>query len=324
MRNLVQTSLKLLAIFLMTIPASHQSFAAGKSEFPQKPIRFVIVSATGATNILARLIGAKLTDNLGQQIVVDPRPGGSGIVAADIVSHATPDGYTLLLTFHAHTINAARDVKLPFDPIKSFSPITQLTSSGSLLSVYASSPPKTLKEFVEWTKGYKGNINVGVPGAGSGGYLAAAMYAEMTNVKAVSINHAGSGAALLGLAAKQYQYAFTSIMAAMPFARNGQVRAIAVTTPKRLKSLPEIPAMAEVLPGFEVAGWWGVMGPAGMSTALVNRLQGEISKVLQNPRVHKAIEADGAEVVGSSPAQFAMFLKNDLAKWPKYLKAAGM
>ncbi len=315
---------KYLAVALLAITCCKNSFAASTSEFPSRPLRFVIVSGTGATNMLARLIGAQLTENLGQQVVVDPRPGGSGIVAADIVARATPDGYTLLLTFHSHTISAALNSKLPYDPIKSFTPITQLTSSGSLLTINASSPPKSLGDFVNWTKNYKGNINAGTPGSGSGGYLAAEMYAEMTGVKALSINHTGSGPALAGTVGKQYQYAFTSIMAAMPFVRSGQLRAIAVTTTKRSKTLPEIPAMAEVLPGYEVAGWWGMMGPANMPAPIVDRLHVEIVKALKSPRISKSIEDDGAEVVGSSPAQFALFLKNDIAKWPKYLKAAGM
>ncbi|MBX3652459.1 MAG: tripartite tricarboxylate transporter substrate binding protein [Burkholderiales bacterium] len=315
---------KYVSVVLLAIACCANSFAASKSDYPNRPLRFVIVSGTGATNMLARLIGAQITENLGQQVVVDPRPGGSGIVAADIVSRATPDGYTLLLTFHSHTINAAQNPKLPYDPIKSFTPITQLTSSGSLLTVNSSSPPKSLAEFITWTKNYKGNISAGTPGLGSGGYLAAEMYAEMTGVKALSINHTGSGPALLGTVARQYQYSFTSIMAAMPFVRSGQLRAIAVTTTKRSQALPEIPAMAEALPGYEVAGWWGIMGPAGMPAPIVDRIQAEILKALKSPRITKSIEDDGAEVVGSSPAQFALFLKNDIAKWPKYLKAAGM
>ncbi|MCW5605682.1 MAG: tripartite tricarboxylate transporter substrate binding protein, partial [Burkholderiales bacterium] len=259
-----------------------------------------------------------------QQVIVDPRPGGSGIVAADVVARSNPDGYTLLLTFHSHTINAAQNPKLPYDPIRSFTPITQLTSSGSLLTVHSSSPPRSLAEFVSWTKGYKGAISVGTPGMGSGGYLAAEMYAEMTGIKALSINHTGSGPALAGTIAREYQYAFTSIMSAMPFVRNGQLRAIAVTTAGRSKTLPDIPAMAEALPGYEVAGWWGVMGPANMPASIVNRLHAEITKALKSPKISKSIEDDGAEVVGSSPSQFAQFLEKDISKWPKYLKAAGM
>lgn len=313
-----------LTVAFFALALSGQAVAAGKPDFPSRPMRFVIVSGTGATNLLARLIGAQLTETLGQQVIVDPRPGGSGIVAGEIVSRAAPDGYTLLLTFHSHTINAVQNPKLPYDPIKSFTPITQLTSAGSLLTVNSSSPPKSLAEFVAWTKGYKGNISVGTPGLGSGGYLAAEMYSEMTGVKALSINHTGSGPALAGTLARQYQYAFTSIMSAMPFVRSGQLRAIAVTTAKRSVSLPEIPAMAEALPGYDVSGWWGVMGPAGMSAPIIERLHVEIVKALKTPKIFKSIEDDGAEVVGSTPAQFASFLKNDLAKWPKYLKAAGM
>ena len=293
-----------------------------QAEYPSRPIRMVTVAPGGATDILARLIAGDLTKTLGQQVVVDPRPGGSGVVASEIVTRATPDGYTLLVTYHAHTINPARGVKLPYDPIKGFTPITQLITSGSMLTVNASSPPKSLKEFITWTKDYTGNLNAGVPGVGSGGYLAAVMYDEMTGVKAEPINHAGSSAALRGLLGREYQYAFTSVMSAMSFVRSGQLRAIAVTTPKRLNSLPDIPALAEAVPGFDVAGWWGVLGPPGIPRNLVMRINGAIIKALKNPRIHKIIEADGGEIVGSSPEEFRKFLITDLEKWPKILKQA--
>jgi tripartite-type tricarboxylate transporter receptor subunit TctC len=240
-------------------------------------------------------------------VVVDPRPGGSGVVAAQIVARAAPDGYTLLFTFHGHTLTAARGGKLPYDPIKDFTPITQIGASGSVLTIHASAPVRNLSEFIDWTRNTKANLNVGVPGIGSGGYLAASTYNQMTGVNAVLINNAGSAPALVGVIAKQYDYAFTSVTSAMGFVRNGQLRAIAVTSPRRIKALPTIPAIAEALPGFDVAGWWGVLAPANVPRPIVNRVHAEIVKALATPKLVSAIEADGTEIVGSSPEEFTAF-----------------
>ncbi|MCC7484012.1 MAG: hypothetical protein IT529_03400 [Burkholderiales bacterium] len=291
--------------------------ATQAADYPVRPVRLVVVASGGAADILARLIGSHLSTVWGQQVIVDPRPGGSGVVAAQIVARAAPDGYTLLFTFHGHTLSAARGEKLTYDPIRDFTPITQIGSSGSVLTIHASAPPRNLDEFVAWTRNAKANLNVGVPGIGSGGYFAASTYNRMAGVNAALINHAGSAPALVGVVSKQYDYAFSSVASAMGFIRNGQLRAIAVTLPKRIKVLPAIPAMAEALPGFDVSGWWGVLAPANAPRPIVGRLHSEIVKALATPRLVSAIEADGTEIVGSSPEAFATFLARDIDKWKK-------
>ena len=308
-----------LALFLGLACVAGNGHALQPAGYPERPIRLVVVSSGGASDLLARLIGSHLSEALGQQVVVDPRPGGSGVVAAQIVSRAAPDGYTLLLTFHAHTLNVASGVKLPYDALKDFSPITQLISSGSLLVIRASAPIRSLPEFINWTRSTKANLNVGVPGLDSGGYLAATLYNQMAGAHAVLINHAGSAPALIGVVGNQYDYAFTSVIAAMGFVRNGQLRAIGVTTPKRLKALPDIPAMAEALPGFAVTGWWGMLAPARVPQPVIDKLHSEIVKALDTPRLGQAIEADGAEIVGSTPSDFGVFLERDVQKWKKVL-----
>jgi tripartite-type tricarboxylate transporter receptor subunit TctC len=293
-----------------------------QQDYPNRPVRLIVVAGEGGTtDRLARLLSASLTTSFKQQVIVDPRPGGSGVIAAETTARAKPDGYTLLLTYHAHTINAAKNDKLPYHVVNDFTPITQLVAAGSLLTVNAASPPRTLKEFITWTRSQKRPLNAGVPGSGSGGYLAAEMFARMAGVNAQSINHAGSGKALIGLMGGEYDYAFTGIQGALAQVRTGRLRAIAVTTPKRMKALPDLPAMAEELPGFDVSGWWGVLAPAKLPKQLQVRLHDEFVKALLTPEMRATIEADGAEPVGNSPEEFRKVLLADLQKWPKVIKS---
>lgn len=292
-----------------------------QQDYPNRPVRLIVVAGEGVSDRLGRLLSVSLTASFKQQVIVDPRPGGSGVIAAEITSRAKPDGYTLLVTFHAHTINAAKNEKLPYHVVNDFTPITQLVAAGSLLTVSSASPQRNLKEFIAWARSQKRPLNVGVPGSGSGGYLAAEMFARMAGVNAQPINHAGSGKALIGLIAGEYDCALTGIQGAMVQVRGGRLRALAVTTPKRMKALPDLPAMAEELPGFDVSGWWGVLAPANLPKQLQVRLHDEFVKALLTTEMRTTIEADGAEPVGNSPEEFRKVLLADLQKWPKLIKS---
>ena len=301
------------------------SGAAGAADnYPSRPIRLITPAAPGGTtDFLARLVGAKLGEAFKQQVVVDNRASASGVVAADITAHSPPDGYTLIVVYHQHTVNAALNPKLPYKVLDDFTPITQLTSAGLLLLVNPSSPAKTLKEFVEWTRTYKGPLNFGSAGIGSGGHLAGELYNLMSGVKGQHIPYKGTGPALIDLIGGQYQYNFAGMAGAVPMMRSGKLRGIAVTAPKRLAALPDIPAMAEVLPGFEIVGWYGVFGPAKLPKPIVTRLHDEIVKILQRPDVKDIIASDGAEPVGNTPEEFRKFLDGDVAKWAKLVKESG-
>jgi tripartite-type tricarboxylate transporter receptor subunit TctC len=220
-------------------------------------------------------------------------------------------------------VNAALNPKLPYHAVESFTPITQLTRAGLLLVVNPSAPVKNLAEFVEWTKNFKGPLNFGSAGIGTGGHLAGELYNVMTGIKAEHIPYKGSGPALIDLIAGRYQYNFSGIQAAQVQVRAGKLRALAVTTPKRIPALPDLPAVAEALPGFEVVGWYGVIGPAGLPAPIVTRLHDEFIKVLNRPDVHERIVADGSEPVGSDPEEFRKFMAIDLAKWAKLVKESG-
>ncbi|HTQ73077.1 MAG TPA: tripartite tricarboxylate transporter substrate binding protein [Burkholderiales bacterium] len=307
---------------LLVLGLAAGSLAA--QDYPSRPIRFITAAAQGGTSdILARTFAAHLTESLKQPVLVDNRASASGVIAGELTANAPPDGYTILLAYHQHTVNAALNPKLPYHPVNGFTPITQLTRAGLMLVVNPSSPARNLAEFIEWTKNYKGPLNFGSAGIGTGGHLAGELYKLMTGVKAEHIPYKGSGPALIDLIAGQYQFNFAGLQPAQVQVRAGKLRAIAVTTPKRLAASPDIPAVAEALPGFEVVGWYGVIGPAGLPAPIVARLHDEFVKVLNRPDVRERIVADGSEPVGSAPEEFRQFMLADLAKWAKLVKESG-
>ena len=307
-----------LALLLAAAPALAQQ------DYPNKPIRLITPAAQGGTtDILARIFGQKLTEVLKQQVLVDNRASASGVIAAQMTASSPPDGYTLLLAYHQHTVNAALNPKLPYHPVDSFTPITQLTSAGLMLVVNPSAPVNNLAEFIAWTKNFKGSLNFGSAGIGSGGHLAGELYKLMAGVKAEHIPYKGAGPAMADLIAGQYHFNFSGLQGSQVQVRAGRLRGIAVTTPRRLPSNPELPAMAEALPGFEVVGWYGVIGPANMPAPLVARLHDELVKILNQPDVKGRIEADGSEPAGTSPEDFRRFMRADMDKWAKLVKESG-
>jgi tripartite-type tricarboxylate transporter receptor subunit TctC len=311
---------KLIACAALFLAASAQA----QDDYPNKPIRLITPAAQGGTtDILARVFGAKLSEVFKQQVLVDNRASASGVVAGDMVAKAAPDGYTLLLAYHQHTVNAALNSKLPYHPVNSFTPITQLTAAAQLLVVNSASPPKTLEEFIAWTRNHPGPLNYGSAGIGSGGHMAGELYKQMTGVKAEHVPYKGTGPAMVALLANEYHFNFAGLQSGLVQVRAGRIRALAVTSPKRVPTLPELPAMTEALPGFEIVGWYGVIGPAGMPQPLVARLNSELVKAMNLPDVRERIVGDGSEPVGSTPEAFRQFMLADLSKWAKVVKESG-
>jgi len=311
------TRIAFLAVVLLACAAQAQ-------EYPTHPIKIYVPAAPGGTtDLLARLFGAKLSEALKQQVIAENRASASGVIAGELTAKAPPDGYTLLLAYHQHTVNAALNPNLPYHPVNDFTPITQLTAAGLLLVVNPNSPPRTLQEFIDWTKNFQGPLNFGSAGIGTGGHMAGELYKHMTGVKAQHIPYKGSGPAMVDLMGGRYEFNFAGLQGAVVHVRSGKLRALAVTTPKRVAALPEIPAVAEAIPGFEVVGWYGVIGPAGMPAPIVSRLHAEFVKALQLPDVRERIVADGSEPVGSTPAEFRDFMNADLGKWAKLVKESG-
>ena len=322
-RSHVRRSLRLLATGIL-LASSSAALAQTAAQYPDRPIRLLTPAAPGGTtDILSRLFGLKMTEILKQQVIVDNRASASGVIAGELTANAAPDGYTLLMAYHQHTVNAALNPNLPYHPVNSFTPITQLTAAGLMLLVNPSSPPKNLKEFIDWTRNFKGPLNFGSAGLGSGGHLAGELYNLMTGLKAQHIPYKGTGPAIIDLLAGQYQYNFAGMAGAVVQMRAGKLRGLAVTTPKRVATLPDIPAMAEALPGFEIVGWYGIIGPAKMPQPIVTKLSTTLIDILKQPDVHERILADGAEPVGSSPEEFRRYMLADVAKWAKIVKESG-
>ena len=295
-----------------------------QQDYPSRPIRLITPAAPGGTtDLLSRLLGARLAETFKQQVVVDNRASASGVIAGQITATAPADGYTLLLAYHQHTINAAIDPRLPYQAVESFTPITQLTSAGFILVVNPSSPPRTLQEFVDWTRNIKEPLNFGSAGIGSGGHLAGELYKLIAGVKAEHIPYKGSGPSLSDLMGGRYHYTFTATTPAHPLVRSGKLRGLAVTAPRRLAAFPDLPAMAEAFPGFDVVGWYGVIGPARLPGPIVTRLRDALVSALGQPDVRDRILADGAEPVGSTPEEFRQFMLADITKWTRVVKESG-
>ncbi len=310
---------RLLGITLLVV-----SGALHAQDWPSRPIKIYVPAAPGGTtDLLARLVGAKLSDAVKQPVVVENRASASGVIAGELTAKAPADGYTLLVCYHQHTVNGALNPNLPYHPVNDFTPVTQLTSAGLLLVVNPSSPAHNLQEFIAWTKANSGKLNFGSAGLGSGGHLAGELYKQRAGIQAQHIPYKGTGPALIDLIAGRYDFNFAGLQGAQPHVRSGKLRAIAMTTPKRVGAMPDIPAMAEALPGFEVVGWYGVLAPKGLPAPILTKLNGELVKIVNQPDVHERIVADGSEPVGSSPEAFHEFLDKDLAKWAKVVKESG-
>ena len=312
-----------LSFVLGVLLAGHDP-ASAQQDYPSRPIRLLVPAAPGGTtDILARLVGAKLSESLKQQVIVDNRASASGVIAGEMVANAAPDGYTLLLAYHQHTVNGVLNQKLPYHPVSSFTPITQLTAAGLMLVVHPSTPVETLAQFVTWTRNFKGPLNFGSAGIGSGGHLAGELYNQMAAVKAAHVPYKGSGPALADLVGGQYHYNFAGIQAAQTLVRSGKLRALAVTTPKRIAALSDLPAVAEALPGFEVVGWYGIIAPAKLPGPILAKLHAEIVRILHQPDIRERILSDGSEPVGNSPEEFTRYMHADLVKWAKLVKETG-
>lgn len=294
------------------------------AEYPTKPIRLIVGFAPGGgTDTTARAMSQKLTDALGQQVVVDNRPGAAGNIAAEIVSKATPDGYTLLMgTIAALAINPSLYSKLPFDPIKDFAPITQAVDSTNILSLHPSVPAGSVKELIALAKAKP--LNYGSSGVGGTGHLAGELFNTMAGVKMTHVPYKGGGPAMIDLVGGQVQLVFATAASAVPQIKGGRIKGIAVTTAKRSALMPDLPTISEAgLPGFDANNWYGVLAPAKTPRAIINRLNSEITKVLAMPDVKTFLFNQGLDPAPGTPEKFGAYIKSETAKWAKVVKASG-
>jgi len=312
----------LLVALGLTAPMAH---AQTPDNYPSRAIRLVTpANPGGTTDFLARLLAPHLNKTWGEQAIVDNRGSASGVNGAEIVKNSAPDGYTLFIPYHQHTVNAALISKLPYHPVNDFTPVTQMTEGGLLLVVNPSHPSKTAKDFVQWVSTTRDPVNFGSAGIGSGGHLAGELLKLMTKSQAQHIPYKGTGPAIIGLLGGEYHYNFMGLTGAFGQVRAGKLRAIAVSSSKRIPAAPDIPALAEVLPGFEVVGWYGIAGPAKMPKPLVDKIHKAVVDLVKSPEFAKTMRNNGSEPKWNSPEEFRQFMLADMNKWADVTKRAGI
>ena len=302
--------------------------SAAQQDYPAKPIRFICPYAPGgAGDIFTRTIAQKLSEALGQTVVVDNRAGANGGIGTDIVAKAAPDGYTLLMgNSGPMTVNPVLYKKVPYDPVRDFAPVTQGTLYMYVLVVPPASPVRTLNDFTGMLKARPGQLTYGSTGIGGGNHLAGELFNLMTHTQAIHVPYTGSALALAALLGGQLNYMFDTVITAVPQIRSGKLKAIGVTGSRRASALPDVPTLNELgLKGYELTQWQAVVAPAGTPKAIVDKLNREVVKALKMPDVIERLATQGGnELVGNTPEQFAQVIKNDLAKYAKLVKAAGI
>ncbi|MEO8656757.1 MAG: tripartite tricarboxylate transporter substrate binding protein [Ramlibacter sp.] len=317
-RHLLAAALSGLAALAPSAPALGQTF-------PSKPIKIVVpYTPGGPTDIAARIVGQKLSEALGQPVVIENKPGAGGNIGADAVAKAPADGYTLLLVTTGHTINPALYPKMTYDLKKDLAPVSQLTSGPMVVAVTPSLGVNSIKELIALAKAKPGTLNFGSAGNGSSTHLAPELFSMMAGIKMNHIPYKGSAPALSDVMAGNAQVAFDFMTSAMPFVRSGKLKGLATTGATRSPAAPELPTVAEAgVPGFEVIGWNGVMAPAATPPEVIARLNAEIKKVLDLPEVKERIAGMGSSAYWNTPADFGNYVQAETAKWGKVVKASG-
>ena len=300
---------------------------APAQEYPAKPVRMIVPwPAGGGTDIVARTVGQRLSEGLGQQVVIDNRPGAAAIIGTELAARSAPDGYTLLMgNLGPNAANQSLYRKLPYDCIRDFAPVSHVASAPYIAVVHPSVPARSVKEFIALARARPGKINFGSGGIGSPPHLAAELFRSMARIEMEHIAYKGGAAHTAALVGGEVDLTLNSPLEVLPHVRSGRLRAIGVGTAKRFELAPQIPTIAEAgLPGYQFAVWWGVLAPAGTPAAIVARVHQEVVKALQVPSVRERLSSQGAEIVASSPAEFAAFIKAEVDKWARVVREAAI
>jgi tripartite-type tricarboxylate transporter receptor subunit TctC len=315
-----------LAAAAAAVALSLTPLAAHAQAFPTKTITVIVpFSAGGTTDILARVIGQYMSKDLGQPVVIDNRAGAGGNIGAQIVARAAPDGHTILMgTVGTHAINQSLYKKMAFDPIKDFAPLTRVALVPNLLVANPSQPYKNVKELIAYAKANPGKVTFGSSGNGSSIHLSGELFNQMAGVDMQHVAYRGSSNAVTDLLGGQIAIMFDNMPSAIGHVKNGRLRAMAVTTPKRSPALPDVPTIAEAgVPGYSATSWFGLLAPANTPAPVVAKLNASILKALADPAVKAKMAEQGAEPLGEKPEQFAEFIRSETAKWGKIVKESG-
>ena len=294
--------------------------------YPTRPIRLVVASSPGgASDILARMLAQKLSEELGQQVVVDNRGGASGVIGTDIVAKAAPDGYTLLIIQPTLTINPSMISKVPYDAVRDFAPVSLVVDAAQIMTVNPAVPAKNVKDLIALAKAKPGALMFGSPGVGTSPHLVAELFKITAGVDMPQVLFKGSGMAHISLMSGEVAVAFSTVLSALPHMKSGKIRALGVTTLKRVAVVPDVPTIAEsALPGFETSQWFGILAPARTPRPIIDRLYQALLRGSSSPEVKERLTAQGVDVVNQKPEEFATVIKRELVQWAKVIKAAGI
>jgi tripartite-type tricarboxylate transporter receptor subunit TctC len=311
-----------ILIFTILAAAAHQPVLA--QAYPAKPVRLINAFAPGgASDVVARSFAAKLTEYMGQQVTVEPRVGAGGNIAAEVVARAAPDGYTLLMGTFFLATNPSLYSKLTWDPQKSFAPISMVTASPLILCVHPSLPVRSTKELIALAKQQPGALDFPSAGNGTSMHLGTELFNMMAGIKTVHVPYKGSGPGVLDLVAGRLQFMLNPMPEPVPFIKSGRLRGLATSTLKPISALPDLPTIAQVVPGFEVLTWQGLVAPAGTPREIIDRLHAELVKSLKDPEFVSRMRGMGLELYGTTPSEFAQYIRDENVKWAKVIKATG-
>jgi tripartite-type tricarboxylate transporter receptor subunit TctC len=293
--------------------------------WPTKPVRMIIAFPPGGpTDLVSRVLAQKLSEQLGQQVIVDNKPGAGGNIAAELAARAAPDGYTIFYNTSAIVIGPALYGKVNYDTLKDFAPVLLTASVPMVLVVNPQLPARSVKEFVDLAKTRSGALNYSSSGTGTITHLASAMMSTQTGIQTQHIPYKGSAPGLVDLASGQTQFMIDTINTVLPYVRDNRLRGLAVTSAKRSPLLPDLPTLAEAgISGFEAAAWQGIVVPTGTPNEIVQKLNAEVNKALMHPDIRSRLAAQGADILGGTPAEYAAYLRSEMPRWAKAVKDSG-
>ena len=322
-RHVVDLSARACVAAAISVAAT---LASAQQTYPARAIRLVVPSAPGGgTDITARIMAPKLSEYLGQQVVVENRAGAASMIGGEVVARSAPDGYTLLMGISTLAINAATYRKVPYDAQKDFAPISQVVALSNVLVTHPSLPARSVKELIAFARVRPNQINFASAGVGTNPHLTMELFLTMTGLKMNHVPYKGSGQGIVDVLAGQVPVMTPAVPTALPYIRNARLRGLAVSGAQRSNAAPDIPTLAEAgVPGYEATQWFGLLAPAGTPRAIVDRLQRETARALKDPAVRDRLVADGADPVGSTPDEFAAYIRSEMTKWAKVVKAVGL
>lgn len=317
---------RLLAVSLAAVAAALPLAGGAAEDWPSEPIRLVVpTTAGGGADIMSRLIAEHMSKRLGQQVVVDNRPGAGNVVGSDIVAKAEPDGHTILMTYTDHVFNPSLHASLPFDPLEDFVGVTRVATIPLLVSVNPDLPVNNVEELIEYARANPGELNFGSAGFGTSLHLAGELFKNLADIEMVHIPYKGSSPAFIDLISGQVQVMFPTALSVRPHVESGDIRAIASTGKVRTPAAPDLPTVAESgLPDYEASIWYAVLAPAGTPKEIVNRLNAEFHAVLDMPEVRNTLAERGSEVETSTPEELDKFIRDELEKWTRVIKEADL